>query len=1054
MKTPDHIKDTRADLAHVEKNARRRRRWLGALITLAALVLFGFFGLPPIVRAQAVKQLTKTLHREVSIGRVRINPLVLSVAVEGLAIKDRDGGPFVGWKRLFVDFDSWSLFTGEWRFQEITLDGFSGRAVMNKDGSFNFSDLVPAPSCAPVPEAPAKPGRPLYVGKLAVTSAAAGFADHTRVAPFSSDVGPLSFTLTDFRTAGDPKAPYAFSAVTESGETLDWRGRVSINPVRSVGEFSVGKVALKKYAPYYAGRVRADVLGGTLDVAAHYAIDLTEGAKVMTLDNAVITLANLQIAERGATTPVIELPSLIIEGLSADALKPSASIKRIALDRAHLRVRRDADGAINLLAMLAPGAAVTPPVPAPATPAPPAALPDVKLGEFSITKLGVEFEDRTTPTPAKNTIDRLDVSVKNFSLSEPASPVAVKVAAVLAMGGELGVEGAVVRAPLSADLAIKVAAVRLAGLTPYIEPLLNLRIADGSVSVGGRARVAGTAATFKGDASVNRFSTVDGARVEDFVKFEALTVDEIDAATEPLTVKVGAVTLVDPVVRFVINADKSTNVSTVLRTTAPVADAGKNAVAPSRKTPAAATAANTAASAAPAPVWSLGKFTLTNATVSLADRSIKPVVQTALNQFSGTVTGLSSANAQRADVDFHGKVDGVGSIAVTGKLDARAATPDPAAATDITVDVKGVDLSPLSPYVGAYAGYELARGSLAVDLKTRLAQRKIDSANVVTLNQFTLGSATNSPEATKLPVRLGIALLKDLDGNIVIDLPVNGGLDDPNFKIGRVVLRVVVNLLVKAATSPFSLIGSMFGGGGDELAYQEFAPGAVTPLDAEVKKTETLRKALKARPTLSLDITGGFDALADAEVLRQQRLDQQVHARLWEELRAKDPAAPLPDRIIVSEADTERVIAGIFAAKFPAGAVVDPAGAVIAVPPPQPVVVTPQTTVRASPRGLPVSRATAPLPAPKSFAPAASIVTVSTAMQVQDIATAPSLAEMRRLLAAGITITDDDLRQLATMRARNVRDALLAGGEVEAARLFLTPVSAQGKGAKVLLQLK
>ncbi|MFA6289658.1 MAG: DUF748 domain-containing protein [Opitutaceae bacterium] len=1055
MKNPANIQDIRADLAHAQKAGHRRRRWLilGGVVTV--FVLFGFFGLPTIIKTQAIKQLSATLHREVAIGSVQVNPLVFSVTIEGLAIKDRDAGPFVGWKRLYVNFDSWSFFIGEWRFQEIALDGFSSRIELNKDGSFNFSDLIPPPSPAPAPAASSKPGWPLRIKKLAVTSAALKFNDHSRAAPFTTVAGPVSFTLDHFRTAGDPKAPYSFSAVTEAGETFNWRGTVSIDPVRSTGDFSVGGIALKKYAPYYADRVRADVLGGTLDVSAHYALDFGAEPHVMKLENAAVKLSGLQVAERGATTPVIELPSFVIEGLSADGLKPSATIKRIALDQPSLHVRRDKDGSINLLTMLTPApsaasSAASVAVPAtPATPAAPVALPDVKLGEFAINGLSVALEDLATPTPAKTTIEKIDLSVKNVSLAEGAAPIALKLFAILPPGGEIAVEGSVVREPLAADVTIKVATLPLAGITPYVEPFLNLRIAGGAVSVDGKARLAGSVASFQGDVNVGRFATVDGKRAEDFVKLTSFSILGIDAISQPLTAKIAEINLVDPTARFAINADGSTNFSTVLRQAAPAPAAPEPVPAVSfAPAPRVAAAPSTTA---PAPVWSLGKFTITNGKFMLTDKSVQPAVQTALDQFSGTITGLSSADLQRADVDFHGKVDGAGSIAITGKLNARAATPAPDASTDITIDIKGVDLSPLSPYVGTYAGYELARGSLMVDVKTHLAQRKIDSANVVTLNQFTFGQATNNPQATKLPVRLGVALLKDIDGNIVIDLPVKGSLDDPNFKIGKVVLRVIVNLLVKAATSPFSLIGSMFGGGGDELAWQEFAPGAVSPLDTETKKTETLRKALKSRPALNLDITGSYDAASDTDSLRQQQLDQQVKARLWEQLRAKDPATPPPDQITVSPADEARLVAELFAVKFPSGAVEKSDGAVMAVSPPK---APPAPKPQAYQRGEPIVRYTGAIPAPKPLVPASSIVSVSNDMKVQSVSVAPALADMRRLLAADIAVTDDDLRKLAVSRAQHVRDALLAGGEVEAARLFLTPVPAQSKGAKVLLQLK
>jgi hypothetical protein len=516
---------------------------------------------------------------------------------------------------------------------------------------------------------------------------------------------------------------------------------------------------------------------------------------------------------------------------------------------------------------------------------------------------------------------------------------------------------------------------------------------------------------------------------------------------------------------LVINADKTTNLASILRRETNPAPAPEAASATSQPVVAAQTAVPISATAPTpptvatpaeaAPVWWLAKFTVKNGTVTVADRSIKPSARLSLDHFSGTISGLSSADLQRADVDIRGQINNTGSVAFTGKLNAKAATLAPGALTEMFIDVKHVDLSPLSPYVGTYAGYELARGGLTVDVKARLTQRTITSNNVVTLNQFTFGPATQSPEATDLPVRLGVALLKDIDGNIVIDLPIQGSLDDPEFKIGRVVLRVIVNLLMKAATSPFSLIGATFGGGGDELAYKDFSPGATIPLEAELKKTDTLRKALKGRPTLNLDITGSYDATADLAAVREQRLNQQVRFRLWEELRVKNPQNLTPAEIVISPEDEARII-GLFiaerstttpqlAANATPGTPATDSTAVKTPAPakPKPARVVPYVKGQASVRKAAPAPVKAIVLAPSTVAPAAPGATA-----------APTLAEARLALAATIPVSDDDLRQLAEKRAQQVREALLAGGEIDAGRLFLSPPAPEGKGAKVFLQLR
>jgi hypothetical protein len=155
----------------------------------------------------------------------------------------------------------------------------------------------------------------------------------------------------------------------------------------------------------------------------------------------------------------------------------------------------------------------------------------------------------------------------------------------------------------------------------------------------------------------------------------------------------------------------------------------------------------------------------------------------------------------------------------------------------------------------------------------------LKSANVITLDRFTFGDQVESPTATHLPVRLAVAILKDRDGKIVLDVPVEGSLDDPKFRIHKVVIRVIQNILEKVATSPFSLLGALFGGGGEELGYQDFAPGGADLTPADQAKLNSLAKGLYARPALGLEISGSVDEAADRAGLQRAALDQDIRTR-------------------------------------------------------------------------------------------------------------------------------------------------------------------------------
>jgi outer membrane protein OmpA-like peptidoglycan-associated protein len=198
-------------------------------------------------------------------------------------------------------------------------------------------------------------------------------------------------------------------------------------------------------------------------------------------------------------------------------------------------------------------------------------------------------------------------------------------------------------------------------------------------------------------------------------------------------------------------------------------------------------------------------------------------------------------------------------------------------ATKVKITSKGIDLTPLSPYCGKYAGYLLDRGKLDLELEYKVVKRKLDSANLIKVDQFTFGEATNSKDATKLPVKLGLAVLQDPNGLIELDVPVEGNVDDPDFRLSRVVWRAIGNVLLKAVVSPFNLLAKMFGGGKDaKLDVVDFQAGTRELTPSADRTLQSLSRALASRPALKMDLEGTADPSADSKSLKLQELRRQA----------------------------------------------------------------------------------------------------------------------------------------------------------------------------------
>jgi hypothetical protein len=468
----------------------------------------------------------------------------------------------------------------------------------------------------------------------------------------------------------------------------------------------------------------------------------------------------------------------------------------------------------------------------------------------------------------------------------------------------------------------------------------------------------------------------------------------------------------------------------------------------------------------------LDTFRLNGAALRFKDESIKPTAFGGVKELSGTIKGLTTSPSSRAVVDLKGRVDEQGPFSSAGELQPFT-TP---LYIDLAVNSRTVSLLPLSPYFGEFAGYPIQKGAVGSELKWHVENRGIKAENVITINQLTLGKRTGSTNATKLPVKLGIALLTDTDGRIELKVPVSGSLDDPKFSVRQVVWRVIENLLVKAATAPFALLGSMFGGGGQELGEVDFAPG-LAELDATAtNRLEKLALALTKRPLLSLEIAGNTEPQSDRDALVQMRFQDSIKAlKVDEMVAAGQPAVPLSE-VKLDAAEYDRLLLKAFTNAFgPLPTVTNVVGsasnAVVAVTnaaPPAPVVeakpVAPAKKFGSgtAPKGAtllsqqqvvvttsssaakPVENSASPVPVAPPAPVAMETASTNVVGNVMVTVVMPSREEMEGRLRARIHVTDDDLRQLQATRAQVVQRYLLAKPGLTGERVYLID-SAAGK---------
>ncbi len=840
----------------------------------------------------------------------------------------------------------------------------------------------------------------LSIDALHIEGARLDVLDSATARPFATTIGPWRIDLAAFATRRDNNSRYSFSGRTESGESFAWAGTVTVNPLRSAGEFSLDSLKLRKYGPFYERTVAFDVVRGVAGIKANYDIDLAPATRKMQLTGGELRVGDLAIVERGRTDTAIAVRDLLIARVSLDAVARRAYIGEITSRAGVLNALRNRDSTMNVFRLMAT------PKDSGAAPAKPWRWSIARIAADSYT---VNYLDSATVKPAKIGVKYAALTLDSLS-SDSARVSGLHATATWGQRGALQADGSIAIWKHTGDLQVQARDVSLRPFEPYGAPKMNLVISDGRLAA--TAHITYNVAdslhpdfTYKGDLRIDRFATVDGKDRLPFFSFSALRFTGVDYALKTNRLVMKEIRLDDPAVFFRIAEDGTSSMRTIFPTSGGDSIRSDSSVThDSAPPPPKATAARAAASAdsrskISSGKTSIGRVVINNGSIHLDDKSLQPAVAFGVTKMNAVTGRLSSDSLGSGTLDMTASIDDVAPVKISGRFNPLSDKEG----SDLVVDLQGMELVPVGPYSGKYLGYLISKGKMKVEMKYRVVGRQLKSENKLTLDEFDFGDKTESKDATTMPVKLGFAIMRDRSGQIVFDVPIEGNLDDPDFHFGRVIGRAILNVLTKLITSPFKLLGGMFGGGTTaDLSYAEFAPGTSALAPAEDKKLDVLAKSLFERPALKLGIAGSVDTVADPAALRTAKLEAQMRLKKWTALKAKDPNTPPVDSVVLTPEERDKQLTAAFVVAFPADSAVLAAKKAKSNAPPYPA------------------------------------------------------AEMERRLAATIAITPDDLHLLATARAKACLDYLLSvpANKIEVERVFLTEGSTQTVGTRAVFTLQ
>ncbi|UZE28417.1 DUF748 domain-containing protein [Pseudomonas asplenii] len=881
------------------------KRALGALLTVLALyTVLGFFILPGVALRIANQQLANYATVPAKLQRLELNPFSLEVTLWGLNIGE-PGKEQVSFERLYANLQIDSLWTHALHLAEIQLVKPHTEVSFSKDGTLNLAQLFKLPASEPTPADPNAKPFPLRIDQITLADGYLHFQDLRPSEPIEFLYDKMDLQLKNLSTLPDDSADMVLVAAGPQGGQIDWKGNFSLTPIASEGSLKVTDGKMKLWWPYVRDALPLELENGVVNLSTDYKLSLAKETEML-LSNVSVSVAPFAIKAPDGR-PLARLERLDVSETSVDLAKQQVVVGKIHSNKLETWAAREADGQLDWQKLFAsqpaksakearkpaPATADAPP-PAPAAPSKPwqVLLKDVQLRDYR-----VHLADRANKTPVALDLGPLNLDLQNFD-SLNHSPFTLKLDSGLGKQGKVLASGEVNLSPVSAKLKVSTQDIDLRVAQAYVEPFIRLEVRSGMLGSDldvNLKSVEPLAFTVTGKARVDQLHTLDTLKSRDFVKWQKLQIDGLSYQHGD-SLSIDKVSLFQPYARFMINDDRTTNVDDLL-IPQPASDGKKSAGKPA------------ASNSKPLGIH-IGGIAINDGSANFADFSLTPNFATAVQQLNGQIGTIDSRQAKPADIDVKGKVDRYAPVTIKGALNPF----DPMASLDIATSFKRVELTTLTPYSGKFAGYRIRKGRLNLDLHYLITKGQLKAENKLVVEQLQLGEKVDSPDAVDLPIKLAIALLKDTDGKISIELPVSGDLNNPQFSVMPIVWQTLRNLVLRAATAPFKFIGGLISGGdAQDLSNVSFAPGSSDlSKDAESSLTK-LAAALKERPNLRLEIEGTSAQSSDGMLIAQQRLEREYQATYYKMLQRRGDKVPAQAaQLQVPEDEKAPMLEGIY----------------------------------------------------------------------------------------------------------------------------------------------
>lgn len=821
---------------------------------------------------------------DLSFNQKENQPTILltgDITLDNVAVADKAKAPLFKTSRASVTLHNLDVLKVSGAIDKATIEAPEVWASMDAKGQINWVNAFAS--------APAKPAATNAVKDTATDTAAqetsspaitlhqftvnngkVHWSDLANAKPRQQvELSNVSIDAKEISTVADAvPGNVSITATENSHGNLAFTGTVNPTTLQIDGKVALKDIVLAGYQNYVNPHLNAAVTGklsGQTDIA---------------LKDAQLTLANLglsveQIKLTPKQTGAVTIKAITAENGNVDIGKRQFNLTALKIAGLQGALKRDKDGQLNFSTWLPADTSG-----AKAAPASKPAAKEVpwvaKLGTLAISDSSLTYNDETSGARQLLQISAINVKLDNLS-SEFNTVNKINAQAKFNRNGQLSITGQSAAGFKKVDLNIDAKNLPVAPWQAFFTEFVNVNITRGNVSAKGSVALTPPigntpfALVYKGHAGLTNFRILDKNTDTDFLRWKNIDLSGVDVdigKTRPV-ILVNKVTLSDFFARAVLSEKGRLNLQDIM-----VSDDNEETASTTvAKTTTSKEPVTSSEQPANAPRIRVGQIAMADGNINFTDNFIQPNYRVNMTGLRGSIGTINSEKIDPAEVDIQGKVDDDAPLVISGAINPLFKP----LFLDIKGSAHGIEMTRLTPYSTKYAGYPIEKGKLSMDISYKIENDKLVAENGLKIEQLTFGNHIAGPDATKLPVMLAVSLLKDRNGTIDVNLPVSGSLSDPQFSIGGVIMRVFINLIVKAVTSPFALIGSMFGSS-EELSNVQFAAGSAELNPEIIKRMDMINTAMVDRPGLKLDILGRADPKADEAGIAEDRLNRQMRA--------------------------------------------------------------------------------------------------------------------------------------------------------------------------------